>query len=296
MSKANLRKSYHSISKTIDQSTLSYQSTNDYKQILRHSLQQLHALGYNLASLEQFKRKHIHALVNQWKSESLSVGTMKNRLSAIRRSAEILKKYQLVEKNEAYDIGKRTYVVQESKAITDIDFSRVKDPYLKTSFELQKHFGLRREEALKIKPHQADRNVVIELQASWTKGGIQRMVPITNAAQRECLDRAKALVSSKESLIPKAKSYKQQRTAYDNTVRLCGYANLHGLRHAYAQRRYEEITHRLTKGHGWKPPLAGGPSKKSLNGYEKNIDLQTRKIISEELGHSRPEILKSYCG
>ncbi|MGH8547464.1 MAG: hypothetical protein ACRERU_02445 [Methylococcales bacterium] len=64
---------------------------------------------------------------------------------------------------------------------------------------------------------------------------------------------------------------------------------MHGLRHAYAQRRYEELT-------GWKAPAAGGPATKHLTYDENAIDRQARLTISRELGHEREEITVVYCG
>ena len=83
---------------------------------------------------------------------------------------------------------------------------------------------------------------------------------------------------------------------YDNLTHRQGFTKLHGLRHAYAQRRYEVLTHALTKGYGWKAPVLGGPSVSQLNAFEKHVDLQARLILSNELGHSRAQILRSYIG
>ncbi|MDX1440769.1 MAG: hypothetical protein R3284_12795, partial [Rubricoccaceae bacterium] len=72
-------------------------------------------------------------------------------------------------------------------------------------------------------------------------------------------------------------------------VRTAGIRIPHGLRHAYAQRRYEELT-------GWKSPLAGGPTTKSLTIEQRALDEGARETISRELGHSREEITKVYLG
>jgi hypothetical protein len=64
---------------------------------------------------------------------------------------------------------------------------------------------------------------------------------------------------------------------------------MHGLRHAYAQNRYEELT-------GWRSPAAGGPTVKTLTPEQKRIDQQARLTISLELGHERPQIVAVYCG
>ncbi|EMB6072518.1 integrase domain-containing protein [Proteus mirabilis] len=43
----------------------------------------------------------------------------------------------------------------------------------------------------------------------------------------------------KGSLIPANRSYIQQRNAYDGQCQKAGLNKMHGLRHAYAQTRYE---------------------------------------------------------
>ena len=76
-----------------------------------------------------------------------------------------------------------------------------------------------------------------------------------------------------------------------------GLSKLHGLRHAYAQNRYYELTKSFDRfKKGWLCPIAGGPNTKSLNTYQKRIDRKVRQIISLELGHSRIAITKIYCG
>jgi hypothetical protein len=62
---------------------------------------------------------------------------------------------------------------------------------------------------------------------------------------------------------------------------------MHGLRHAYAQNRYEELT-------GWRPPAAGGPRVRALTPEQRRIDQKARLTISLELGHERPQIVAVY--
>jgi len=64
---------------------------------------------------------------------------------------------------------------------------------------------------------------------------------------------------------------------------------MHGLRHAYAQQRYEELT-------GWKSPIAGGPSSKSLTREQRDQDHQARLVISREMGHEREQVTAIYLG
>jgi integrase len=91
------------------------------------------------------------------------------------------------------------------------------------------------------------------------------------------------------ALIPPELNYVEQRNRYDGQVRKAGIRNPHGLRHAYAQQRYEELT-------GWKAPLAGGPASKSLTMDQCARDKGARETISRELGHGREEISATYLG
>ncbi len=68
-----------------------------------------------------------------------------------------------------------------------------------------------------------------------------------------------------------------------------GLHHMHGLRHAYAQNRYEELT-------GWKCPAAGGSDSKSLTPEQREIDHEARLTISRELGHEREQVTAAYLG
>lgn len=64
---------------------------------------------------------------------------------------------------------------------------------------------------------------------------------------------------------------------------------MHGLRHRYAQMRYEILT-------GWLAPAAGGPGYNHLTPQQRAIDREVRQIISRELGHERLQIVSLYLG
>ena len=147
---------------------------------------------------------------------------------------------------------------------------------------------MRREEAIKIHPRQADHGDRLVLQGSWTKGGRPREVPIRTAAQREVLDRAKALARS-GALIPPTRRYAEQRRVYERETARVGLSNMHGLRHAYAQERFAALA-------GFAAPAAGGPTRALLTPEQRAIDYDVRLIITEELGHVREEITRMYLG
>ncbi len=113
--------------------------------------------------------------------------------------------------------------------------------------------------------------------------------------QRQWLLKANQQVLAGQSLIPTERTYKQHLSHYQVQTKHMGLSKCHGLRHAYAQRRYHELTRQLDPQNiGWLCPIAGGRSSQSLNANERAIDRQAREIISRELGHSRLAITRIY--
>lgn len=280
---------------------LSYSSRNSMKERLSTTFRQLHGIGYELRHIKNLKHKHIEKLVSHWKENGLAPGTIKNRMADLRYMCQSQGRHKLMyESNDAYDIERRSYIPQQSKAQHEIDPHRINDPYVQASVRLQQAFGLRREEAIKIKPGQALKQVAsgtnyLRLQGSWTKGNIERTIPITNQAQLDAINQARRLAGT-GALIPTQKNYEQQMRCYDTVTRQAGLYNLHGLRHAYAQSRYRQLTDYYSKGKGWQCPIAGGPARYHLTPGQKQTDRQVRQQIAEELGHSRVAIVKNYIG
>ena len=270
-------------------SKLSHATHADRTNRLKAMAKELHNLGYEPTNIGRIKQKHIGILVKHWQESAISVGTIKNRLSDLRFVCHALNRNNVVKPNDEYNIGKRCYIPSTNKAIHAPNFSAVENRYVRCSIELQRVFGLRREECLKIIPSMADNSTLLRLKGSWTKGGVPRAIPIRTSEQRYWLDQAKKLSGKSSSLVPKEKTYIQQRRLYDRLSRQAGFKNLHGLRHAYAQRRYVEIT-------GWNAPINGGKDRHKLSKQEQRRDQQARKIIALELGHSRMAIAKNYLG
>ena len=261
------------------------------RRILDRIANQVHELGYKHMQAKSLKPKHIDALVSLWKDHGISVGTLKNRLSTLRWWAKKINKPSIIAKdNSAYGIGQRMLVTKESKAqeLDEKKLDQISDQYVRLSLQLQAAFGLRREEAIKFSPGYAIREDHIRLKASWTKGGRARTVPITNNEQRALLDEVKTLARG-GALIPPELEYIKQLHRYDRQVRNARITNPHGLRHAYAQRRYFELT-------GWKAPAAGGPASKSLTLDQRALIRGARETISHELGHSREQVSAVYLG
>lgn len=258
---------------------------------------QLHEMGYQGLQAKSIKPKHVNSLLERWKAEDISTGTIKNRMSYIRFWAKNVGKPGVVHSNnEEYgkkggvDIGKRKYVTNVSKAkgLSLDKLGTITDEFTKYSLRLQKEFGLRREESIKFMVAYADQGDHIRLKSTWTKGGKARVIPVKTEGQRELLNEVRKF-SGNSSLIPSNKKYVQQMKTYERQTEKAELHKMHGLRHAYAQDRYKEIT-------GRESPADGGRITKFLTENEKVEDKIARAVISKELGHERLEVVAVYLG
>jgi hypothetical protein len=252
---------------------------------------QLHDLGFRRMSTRSLKQKHVLALIKLWREQDIGIGTIKNRLSALRWWASKVNKQSVIARdNRSYDVGSRVYVTNYSKS-QDLDLnklSKINDPYIKLSLKLQSVFGLRREEAIKFQPRYAIQDDHLKLKSSWCKGGRARIVPITTDEQRTLLAEIDAFVKG-GSLIPAHLTYVQQLHRYEGKTRRAGLSNMHGLRHGYAQRRFESLA-------GDACPATGGPTSKELTTEQRALNEKARAMISAELGHTREAITAVYLG
>ena len=257
----------------------------------------LQAAGVHQLKPKNLKPRHIDAVLEQLRSDvrtgARALGTAKNWVSHLRTFARLIDRRYLVPRTNAeLGFGKRVYVPTESKAMAlgAVHLERITCPFVMASLRLQSEFGLRREEAIKIVLERADQGDRLALQASWCKGGRERVLPIRTASQRAAVDEAKALAATTEkgSLIP-TKKYVQQKWRFEYQCRKAGLSGSHGLRHEYAQRRFRELA-------GFACPLAGGPKKKDMTPELRRADYDARREVARELGHGRTDVAKAYLG
>ena len=220
----------------------------------------------------------------------MGTGTLQNRMAHLRWWANAVGKRGMVPSNRRLGIERRDRAANQnrSRSLEAEKLALVRDPYVAMSLRLQREFGLRREEAIKFTPKYAMRGDRIVLKASWTKGGRPREIAVRKASQREAL-RDAARLAKGGALIAPGRNYRQQRNAYVNACRAAGLDAMHGLRHAWAQERYQELT-------GMRCPALGGPARRDLAGDAARRDAEARRLIAEELGHGRISITYVYCG
>ncbi|NOU04735.1 MAG: integrase [Hyphomicrobiaceae bacterium] len=267
----------------------SFATRSNREDMLAMMAADLKAGGFKLPTPASLKPKHVEFLIERWRADGITTATMKNRMAVIRWWAEKVNKASVVQRrNEDYGIGEALTAKSRAYALEGERLAAIQCPLVRLALELQATFGLRREEAIKFKVSIADQSDRVVLRPSWTKGGRGRTIPIVSPKQRELLDRVRG-VAGDGALIPDGKKYVEQLKAYEYQTLAAGLRNTHGLRHAWAQQRYQELT-------CWAAPAAGGPAMSAMSARDQRADRQARLKLSQELGHNRIEITKVYLG
>lgn len=287
----------HQYIKTVDQRGMvrSKVSLSNSRYILLQITKQLYDGGYVVKGIHALRDKHVHYLVKRWQQEGLNAGTIKNRMSVLRKALTFYHRPAAKLTNTSLKLEQRQYVPTQTKAIWQINTDNIDNPYLRYSIRLQQAFGLRREEAIKIIMAKADEETALRIQGSWTKGNVERLVPILTNEQRCLVDEIRQFCG-KGSLIPSGRSYRQQLRHYEALCKKLAFKHLHGLRHAYAQRRYRVLTDYFSGGCGWECSFNGGKTIREMRTCEREVDACVRAVISSEMGHSRADITRIYCG
>ena len=76
----------------------------------------LHELGFKGLRATRLRRKHVVALVREWKRQGRSIGTMKNRTAHIRWWAKRIGRPGVVPANGDLGIANREYVTNEDRS------------------------------------------------------------------------------------------------------------------------------------------------------------------------------------
>jgi hypothetical protein len=256
---------------------------------LQQIADELHELGYKVKAARNLAPKHVHALVGSWKASGISDATIRNRLGWVRWWSEKVGKASLLPKsNDIFGLSPREkFCGNKAKELTR-DVLDALDPRVSLALQAERLFGLRREEALKMRPRTADQGDRLVLQPSWTKGGRYREIPVWHERQRQLLDDLHR-VCGDGCLIGPGRNYVKALKHYENNTLKHGVRNAHGYRHRYAQWRYKTLT-------GWDCPAAGGPTVNQMTPQQERRDRHARLRISSELGHGRLDITDTYLG
>lgn len=264
-------------------------------------VRQLHALGYPLTVMANLKPKHIAVLMAHWEAEKLSASTLQKRFSYLTLLCGWLGKQSMLRPGASYLTDPRAFQrryaatydhswtalgVDPLEKIAEIHES---DPAVSRVLRLQHAFGLRLQEASLLNPARDQVSETVLRVTAGTKGGRPRVVPIETDDQRALLQAAARWVEQTgRSMIPQAYDLKQWLTHCHHTLARHGITRRdgltsHGLRHQYANDRYEELT-------GEPSPVRGGV------GVAEESHRRAQLEVSSRLGHARPGITHAYYG
>lgn len=262
----------------------------------------LNVLGFRIESMSNLREKHIVAWVALLAKNGQKPATIQNKLSVLRIYCGWIGKNGMVRSPEYY-VTDATLVKRVTATTTDkswdgkngdhlIEAVSEKDPIVGMQLKLSKEFGLRRLEAIMLKPHVSDEGAYLHVRAG-TKGGRPRIVPISTEQQRSLLEEAKSMADPKSGLICRpGKTLKQAINRFKYVMRYCCITRAgegitaHGLRHGYVHHRYQERTG------GGKLPVKGGKPGE----VDPMIDKVAKLKIMEEVGHSRISVTTAYGG
>lgn len=282
-----------------DGTVASFSTQDKRADVLYAGFKRLHELGFRMAAVASLRGKHIETLAKDWHVRGLSASTLQNNLSIFRTFAEWIGKVGMVRGIEHY-LGSgttaRSSIAREDKSwsgrgldvTAKIEQVREKDARVALQLELQLAFGLRAREAMQLRPHIADQGTYLSV-THGTKGGRDRVEPIRTPGQRALLNRAKAFCETRfSSTSDPQRKLAQWKNHYYHVVRSCGISRengitSHGLRHQYANERYQELT-------GIASPVRGGDP------VDREADRAARHVVGEELGHSRENVTTHYLG
>ncbi len=273
----------------------------DRSEFYSRFLRELHALGYRLLDIHQIKPKHIEAVMKHWEAAGQSASTLQKKFSYLKILCGWLGKHSLLRPPATYlDDPTRlmrfysadhdhSWTAQGIDPLEEIALIAADDPDVARVLRLQYAFGLRLQEASLLNPARDVLEPDTLRVVAGTKGGRPRNVPIETEEQRAILaDAQRQAQSTGRSLIPLHYDLKQWLTRCYTVLTRNGVTRKHGLvshglRHQYANDRYEEQT-------GEPSPVRGGIPMDTA------ADQSARLDIAERLGHARPQITHAYYG
>src|SRR5690606_22713513 len=113
----------------------SHATQGDRESCLKLMARQLKEAGFRQMKATSLNGKHVDVLLERWRNDGLSAGTLKNRLAHLRWWAEKVGKEGLIaSSNVQLGVPKRVFVTNENKAAELADkLDKVSDPYARVS-------------------------------------------------------------------------------------------------------------------------------------------------------------------
>lgn len=278
----------------------SVKSKNQYKSVL-NDIRDVLRKEFRLKKLSNLKTKHFDKIIEIWKERGYKPGTLADRMAILRKFAEVTEKVSCIKKNNEYGIrrGKQVFCekrwteegIKDRELIKKVDSGIHKyGDRIRHVLYLQRLFGLRKREALMFGVEQVttdDRGEPRKITViRGAKNGRRREVPIVSGEQRNFIKYlCRTYVSS--NIQPKDMKYTKWENIYYYVLKKIGVKGDikgHGLRQGYAYDRYKQLREQIKEEY----------SNRGIYIKENDLKNVVYGLLTEELGHSRINILKNY--
>ena len=302
---------------TAMEKTVSYKTRQERAFFLRRFFRDLREkAGFKLLpDPRNLGERHIRAMVAVWQREKLAPATVQTYFSFLRGLSAWLGKPGFIHTPDFYGMTPEQFQRRQnarrdkswSAAGIDIDelVERVcvYDRYVGASIRLIHAFGLRRKEAVMLRPHrcvvpfEATGIKLREVEADCylrikegAKGGRLRLVPIDTPERVAALAYARTVAEGQDAhLGDPERGLLENLRRFDYVVKKFGIpkkalgVTIHGLRHEVLIGHYEEMS-------GSAPPVRGGAP------VSREIDRAARLSTAQLAGHNRIQASGAYLG
>ncbi len=277
---------------------------------------ELREAGYGVKRWDNLTSKHLAVVAERWVDQELKASTIHEYISGVRKVAEAYGNTHLKTTSELMNeagqriVEARVYATNQDKAVPLEVYAKSLERLRSGEFgedgkrlacqmDLMRELGLRYEEARKFNPERsvlADGRVYI---VDGTKGGRDRMLHEVSEKGWAAIEGIRPYIDKQYGNSMPCKEATWEGRGYDMAQATgisraeCG-ASFHGLRHAYAQERYEQMT-------GFRCQAAGGTLEEAVAAAGdrwQDRDEEARLLLKGELGHGpeRDSVVSTYIG
>lgn len=258
---------------------------------------------FHLRFLKNLKEKHIKHIIGIWIGRQYKASSLVCRISILRKICKLIGKSSCIKTNGFYGIKREPAHFVDKRWSIDgkEDFeiiNSIGEQYHKYGMRirycliLQRLFGLRKREALQFFPRlqtvfDSNYNVTEIRVLRGAKNARYRHINIVNDKQRNFIVDLLKEFPFEELKPAKIKEYKKWERIYFLVLKRAGIVKNrtgHGLRQAYANERLPIIIEQIRQDN----------KKMKITIHERYERELAYKILAEELGHNRIDILKSY--
>ena len=302
---------------TAREKEVSFKTREERAQFLRRFFRDLkHKAGFpTLPDPRNLGQRHVQAMAAVWQKEKLAAATIQTYLSFLRGLAQWIGKRGLVRKPAFYGLKPEQYIrhaaaeYEKSFSARGIDIAGLiakicaYDPYVGAMLRLMWALGLRKKEAIMLRPHlcvvpfgatglplhkkKADYYLRVE---PGSKGGRERFVPLDTSERIAAIEHAKSVVATRDGHMgDPSGSLKQNMDHFGQVMKKFGITKAklgvtsHGLRHEALINQYEKLS-------GEAAPVRGGARP------PKAIEKVARQECAELAGHAKNRAATAYLG